>query len=313
MPRLIDSKPSLSGAEVPLEVARERIDPDAFDWLIVSMQSVELATVLSVAEMLPVGGLVVGAEEARLLDKGFDQHRPIGVAGLVPFMRRVTAASRSQAPRLEVSAVREEHRILHHQHRITATGHARRRRFPMRLQDPRRTHLRVVEQPIRRLRARPSAARLVDRRSRRLGQVLRGCQQATVQTFIAQISAGKLPRHPLGRLCASVHDSFDVDILERLDFPTQSALPRRTSRRSQDLSREKVRVQRFFLSGPSKQKGGAGLTRIAMYNVSERRGRIASRDSLYPLDRCRTSCCLGTLPAPKKRDCIDPSVIVCKY
>ena len=65
-----------------LEVARERINPDAFDGLCVAMQGVELAAALRVAEMLPVGGLVAGAGKARLLDEGFEQHRPIGVAGM---------------------------------------------------------------------------------------------------------------------------------------------------------------------------------------------------------------------------------------
>ena len=128
-------------------------------------------------------------------------------------MRRVTLADRSQAAGLDVRAVREEHRILHHQHRPTATGHALRRRFPMRLENPRRARLRIVEQSIRRLRARPIAARLVDRRGRRLGQLFRGLQQATVQTFVAQVSAGKLLRHPLDRLRAGVHDSLHLRIL----------------------------------------------------------------------------------------------------
>ena len=33
MTTMTDAEPMLSGAEVPLEVARERIDPDAFDRL----------------------------------------------------------------------------------------------------------------------------------------------------------------------------------------------------------------------------------------------------------------------------------------
>src|SRR3990172_10589823 len=82
MTKMADTKPNLSAAELPLEVARERIDPDAFDRLSVAMQGVELAPSLRIAKVLPVGGLVRGAGEARLLDKGFEQHRPIGVAGL---------------------------------------------------------------------------------------------------------------------------------------------------------------------------------------------------------------------------------------
>ena len=125
-------------------------------------------------------------------------------------MRSITLADRSQAPSLDVAAIREEHRVLHHQHRPTATGHAQSGRFRVRLEDPRCARLRVVEQPIRRLRARPIAARLIDRRGRRFGQLFRGFQQATVQTFVAQISAGKLLRYPLDRLCAGVHDSLDL-------------------------------------------------------------------------------------------------------
>src|SRR5882672_4252806 len=64
-------------AELPLEVARERIDPDALDGLSVAVQDVELPTALGIAEMLPVGSLVAGAGKARLLDEGFEQHRPI--------------------------------------------------------------------------------------------------------------------------------------------------------------------------------------------------------------------------------------------
>src|ERR1039458_302860 len=106
-----------------------------------------------------------------------------------PVMRRVTLADRSQAAGLEVAAVGKEHRILHHQHCTATTGHARSRRFPMRLEDPRRARLGVVEQPIRRLRARPIAARFIDRRGRRLGQLFGGFQQATVQTFVSQVGA----------------------------------------------------------------------------------------------------------------------------
>src|SRR5216684_496632 len=79
---MTDAKVNLSVAELPLEVSRERIDPDAFDWLSVAMQDVELAAALRIAQVSPVGSLVAGAGKARLLDKGFEQDRPIGVAGL---------------------------------------------------------------------------------------------------------------------------------------------------------------------------------------------------------------------------------------
>src|SRR5712692_10465528 len=83
----------------------------------------------------------------------------------------------------------------------------------MRLQYPRRTRLRVVEQSIRRLRVRPIAAGFVDRRGWRLGQLFRSLEQATIQAFVAQVSAGKLLLHPLDRLCAGLYDSLYVGIL----------------------------------------------------------------------------------------------------
>src|SRR6266404_3690799 len=82
MTKMTDAKAKLSVAELPLEVAHERVDPDAFDGLGAAMQGVELATTLRIPEMLPVGGHVAGACEARLFDEGFEQDRPIGVAGL---------------------------------------------------------------------------------------------------------------------------------------------------------------------------------------------------------------------------------------
>src|SRR5216684_257238 len=73
---------NLSFAKLSLEVARERVDPDAFNWLGVAMQGVELAATLRIPEELPVGGLVTGSGKARLLDEGFEQDRPIGIVGL---------------------------------------------------------------------------------------------------------------------------------------------------------------------------------------------------------------------------------------
>lgn len=72
----------LSDAELPLELGRERIDPDVFDRLIFAMQGIELAATLGVAEILPAGGFVASAGEARLLDKGFEQDGPLGVTCL---------------------------------------------------------------------------------------------------------------------------------------------------------------------------------------------------------------------------------------
>src|ERR1035441_9013610 len=80
--RLLGHTPSLSAAELALEVAHERIDPDALDRLSVAMQGVELAAALGIADVLPVGSLVAGAGKARLLDEGFEQDRSIGVAVL---------------------------------------------------------------------------------------------------------------------------------------------------------------------------------------------------------------------------------------
>jgi hypothetical protein len=39
MTKMTDTHPNLCATELPLEVARERVDPDAFDWLIVAMQN----------------------------------------------------------------------------------------------------------------------------------------------------------------------------------------------------------------------------------------------------------------------------------
>jgi hypothetical protein len=44
-----------------LEVACERIDPDAFDRLIIAMQNVELAATLGIAEVLPAAVKLVVA------------------------------------------------------------------------------------------------------------------------------------------------------------------------------------------------------------------------------------------------------------
>ena len=82
MTMMAEAKVFLPVAELPLEVACERIDPDAFDGLSVAMERVEFAATLRIAEVSPVGGLVAGAGEARLLDEGFEQNRSIGVAGL---------------------------------------------------------------------------------------------------------------------------------------------------------------------------------------------------------------------------------------
>jgi hypothetical protein len=51
----------LTATELALEVACERIDPDAFDRLIIAMQNVELAATLGIAEVLPAAVKLVVA------------------------------------------------------------------------------------------------------------------------------------------------------------------------------------------------------------------------------------------------------------
>src|ERR1035438_1159827 len=90
-------------AEMLVEVPRERINPDAFDGLCLAMQCVEFTAALRVAEILPVGGFVASACEARLFDEGFQQYRAIGVAG-VPVLGQATA-DQGKDPRGEVFTV----------------------------------------------------------------------------------------------------------------------------------------------------------------------------------------------------------------
>ncbi|MHB1567185.1 MAG: hypothetical protein ACYCXG_10810 [Acidiferrobacter sp.] len=82
MPKTADGKSSLSVAELPLEVAGQRIDPDARGGLCVAMECVELAASLGIPEILPVGRLAASAGEARFPNEGFEQDRTIGVAGV---------------------------------------------------------------------------------------------------------------------------------------------------------------------------------------------------------------------------------------
>ena len=81
---------------MPAKVPYERIDPDTFDGLCVAMQDVELAAPLSIPKVLPVGCLVAGTGEARLLDEGFEQNRAVAVAG-VPVVGE-SAADQGQDP-----------------------------------------------------------------------------------------------------------------------------------------------------------------------------------------------------------------------
>src|ERR1039457_1272776 len=103
MKKMTDAKASLSAAELALEVAHERIDPDALDRLSVAMQGVELAAALGIADVLPVGSLVAGAGKARLLDEGFEQDRSIGVA-VLPVVGQASAHQGKDA-RGEIFAV----------------------------------------------------------------------------------------------------------------------------------------------------------------------------------------------------------------
>src|SRR5260370_29493879 len=80
------------------EVTLQRIDPNALDRLGVELLRVELAAALSVSEILPVGGFVAGAGEARLLDEGFPQYGAIGVAG-VPLLGRASGDQGEHAKR----------------------------------------------------------------------------------------------------------------------------------------------------------------------------------------------------------------------
>jgi hypothetical protein len=101
-------------AEMLVEVPRERINPDAFDGLCFAMQCVEFTSALRVAEILPVGGFVASACEARLFDEGFQQYRAIGVARVSVLGQ--TPAGQGKDPRGEVFTVNprqdEEARVV---------------------------------------------------------------------------------------------------------------------------------------------------------------------------------------------------------
>ena len=73
---------NLSATKMPAEVGHERVNPDALYRLCVVMQGVELAAPLRVTEVLPVGGPVASAGEARLFDEGFEQDWPIRITSV---------------------------------------------------------------------------------------------------------------------------------------------------------------------------------------------------------------------------------------
>jgi hypothetical protein len=86
----------LSVTQMRAEVAHERINPDAFDWLAIQMPCVELAATLRFSEAAPVGGLITGSTEAKILDEGFQQYRAIRVAR-VPVLGQASADQREGA------------------------------------------------------------------------------------------------------------------------------------------------------------------------------------------------------------------------
>src|SRR5271167_322497 len=114
-------------AEMLVEVPCERINPDAFDGLCVAMQCVEFTAALCVSEILPVGGFVASACEARLFDEGFQQYGAIGVAR-VPVLDQAPAGQ-GKDPRGEVFTVNprqdEEARIVDDEVQVAATLFAR--------------------------------------------------------------------------------------------------------------------------------------------------------------------------------------------
>jgi len=118
---MTNAKANLFVTELPLEIAHERINPDAFDGLFVAMQGIELAAALGIPEILAVGGLVAGARKARFLDEGFEQDRAIGVTG-VPVGGQ-TPAHQGEDARGEVLAMDprqdEEAGVVHDQVQVT--------------------------------------------------------------------------------------------------------------------------------------------------------------------------------------------------
>ena len=164
-----------------------------------------------------------------------------------PMLARTAAlTNRTQTARLGMLAIGKEDRILHHQHRPTMRGHALGGRLNMRLENRRRTGLRVVKQPIRRLRARPIATRLVDRRGGRFSQLFCRFAQATIQTFVAQIGAGELSRHPFHRLGASFDDSLHLRVFISRRFAQAARYSSSLLATTTRLPKEICCVQRSF-------------------------------------------------------------------
>src|ERR1700730_9204670 len=97
-----DDIAQLPVAEMCSEVTHERINPDALDGLGVTVLGIELAAALRVSQIPPVGGVVAGAGEARLLDEGFQQDRAIRVAR-VPVLSQAST-DQGERPRSQVFA-----------------------------------------------------------------------------------------------------------------------------------------------------------------------------------------------------------------
>lgn len=140
-------------------------------------------------------------------------------------MRFVAFADRTQATGRRMVVIGEEHRILHDQHRPATAHHAFCGRLDMRREDGRGTGLRIIEQTIRGLCARPIATGLVDRRDRRLGQLLRGLYQAAIQAFVGQVGAGELRPHPFHRLGARLPESQPIGIFTSRCFTQALGFP----------------------------------------------------------------------------------------
>lgn len=77
-------------------IGHERIDPNALDRRAAAMMGIELAPPLGVAEVEPVGSTIASTGETGLVDEGFKENRPIGVAGL-PVLGQAAARERERA------------------------------------------------------------------------------------------------------------------------------------------------------------------------------------------------------------------------
>src|SRR5579859_6943694 len=92
----------LCGAEMLSKVTQEGVNSEAFDRSRVAVKLVELATPLSVPEIQPVGCLITGAGETRLLNESLQQYWAIGIAGL-PVLRQAPT-DQGKNTRSEVTA-----------------------------------------------------------------------------------------------------------------------------------------------------------------------------------------------------------------